>query len=169
MDTLSRSSASPDTSPEIWKTTRDRGNWIPGNKYNIYDLVTHTWSIEVDTTIIDTTVTFVCLYNITKGKGLDLVRVVPNPYDIRSRMFQFGDKFQYDRIAFYGLPPACKLKIFTERGDLIWERDHKAGTGGDELWDSQTSSGQIVASGIYILYVEAPGQGSVFRKFVIIR
>lgn len=99
---------------------------------------------------------------------LDSVRVVPNPYDIRARLFQFGDQSQYDRIAFYGLPPECKLKIFTERGDLIWEKDHTRGTG-DELWDSLTSSGQIVSSGIYILYVEAPNGQSVFRKFVVIR
>jgi len=99
---------------------------------------------------------------------LDSVRVVPNPYDIRARLFQYGDQSQYDRIAFYGLPPVCKMKIFTERGDLIWEKDHTRGTG-DELWDSTTSSGQIIASGIYILYVEAPGGGSVYRKFVVIR
>ncbi|MDZ7288368.1 MAG: hypothetical protein ONB44_00355 [candidate division KSB1 bacterium] len=99
---------------------------------------------------------------------LDSVRVVPNPYDIRARIFQFGDQSQYDRIAFYGLPPVCKLKIYTERGDLIWEKDHTRGTG-DELWDSMTSSGQIITSGIYLLYVEAPGGKSVIRKFVVIR
>ncbi|RJP63365.1 MAG: hypothetical protein C4539_16315 [Ignavibacteriales bacterium] len=99
---------------------------------------------------------------------LDSIRVVPNPYDIRARLFQFGDQSQYDRLAFYGLPPVCQLKIFTERGDLIWEKNHTRGTG-DELWDSKTSSGQIVTSGIYILYVETPDGRSVYRKFVIIR
>jgi hypothetical protein len=99
---------------------------------------------------------------------LDSVRVVPNPYDIRSRLFQFGTKSQYDRIAFYGLPPTCKLMIFTESGERIWQKDHTTSTG-DELWDSTTSSGQIVASGIYILYVEAPDGRSVIRKFVVIR
>lgn len=99
---------------------------------------------------------------------LDSVRVVPNPYDLRGRLYQFGDQSQYDRIAFYGLPPVCNLKIFTERGDLIWEKDHTRGTG-DELWDSKTTYGQIVASGIYILYVEAPDGRTVIRKFVIIR
>jgi len=87
------------------------------------------------------------------GDFLYEVRVVPNPYDIRARKHQFGDKSQYDQIAFYGIPPICKLKIFTERGDLIWEKDHTSGTG-DERWNSETSSGQIVSSGIYILYVE---------------
>jgi hypothetical protein len=87
------------------------------------------------------------------GMAIEEVRVVPNPYDIRSRIFQFGEDFQYDRIAFYELPPICKIKIFTERGDLIWEKDH-TDRSGDELWDSMTSSGQIIVSGIYLLYVE---------------
>jgi hypothetical protein len=99
---------------------------------------------------------------------LELVRVVPNPYDKRSRLFQFGEDSQYDRLAFYGLPAECKLMIFTERGDMIWEKDHTTGTG-DELWDSKTSSGQIIASGIYLLYVQTPKGQSVIRKFVIIR
>ena len=117
-----------------------------------------------------------------QGLAIEEVRVVPNPYDIRARSLQFGDESQYDRIAFYGLPGQCSLKIFTERGDLIWEKEHTDGSG-DELWDSLTSSRQIVVSGIYILYVEvtedimndetgekifSKGE-SVMRKFVIIR
>lgn len=87
------------------------------------------------------------------GLALEEVRVVPNPYDIRARALQFGDEFQYDRIAFYELPPFCAVKIYTERGDLIFSREHVDGSG-DELWDSMTSSGQIIVSGIYILVVE---------------
>jgi hypothetical protein len=61
------------------------------------------------------------------------------------------------------------LKIFTERGDLIYSKDHTSGTG-DELWNSTTSSGQVVASGIYFLYVDPlDGRTPVIRKFVIIR
>ena len=116
------------------------------------------------------------------GMALEEVRVVPNPYDIRSRAFQFGEEFQYDRLAFYGLPPFCSVKVFTERGDLIWEKEHTDGSG-DEVWDSLTSSRQIIVSGIYILYVQvtedtydqetgdlkfAKGE-HVTRKFVVIR
>jgi hypothetical protein len=99
---------------------------------------------------------------------LDSVRVVPNPYDIRGRFLQFGDRSQYDQISVYGLPPVATLKVFTERGDLIWTKEHTRGTG-DVLWSSQTSSGQIIASGIYILVVSAPDGRSVIRKFVVIR
>jgi hypothetical protein len=149
-------STTPDADKTRWKLLASKGDWVSGSHYTAYDVVSYYSS------------SFVTLYAIASGHGLDLVRVVPNPYDIRARFLQFGDQSQYDRIAFYGLPATCKLKIFTERGDLIWERDHTNGTG-DELWDSKTSSGQIIASGIYILYVEASGQGSVFRKFVVIR
>ena len=48
------------------------------------------------------------------GNLLGEVRVVPNPYDIRSRKWQFGDTGPYDRIMFYGIPPKCILKIFSE-------------------------------------------------------
>ena len=122
------------------------------------------------------------------GAALEQVRVVPNPYDIRSRIFQFSDpgtSVDHERIAFFGLPPACRLRIYTERGDLIWEKEHTRPTG-DELWNSTTSSGQIIASGVYILYVEVTQDtydtwvqkdqrvlykkgDHVIRKFVVIR
>jgi hypothetical protein len=153
---IAHDSTSPDLDNTRWKLLTSKGDWISGSKYTANDVVGYFSS------------SFVTLYSIASGNGLDLVRVVPNPYDVRSRLFQFGETSQYDRIAFYGLPAICKLKIFTERGDLIWEKDHIRGTG-DELWDSKTSSGQIIASGIYILYVEVAGRGSVCRKFVVIR
>jgi hypothetical protein len=155
-DIISHDSTTPDLDKTHWQLLTPQGGWVSGSRSSAYDVVSYSGS------------SFVTLYAIASGTGLDLVRVVPNPYDIRARYLQFGDQSQYDRIAFYGLPPVCKLKIFTERGDLIWEKDHTRGTG-DELWDSKTSSGQIIASGIYILYVEASGRGSVFRKFVVIR
>jgi hypothetical protein len=149
-------SLTPDLDNIHWSLLTPQGNWISGSHYTAYDIVSYNGS------------SFITLYHIAKGKGLDLVRVVPNPFHVGARFFQFGDQSQYDRLAFYGLPAICKLKIFTERGDMIWEKNHIRGTG-DELWDSKTSSGQIVASGIYILYVETPEGRSVFRKFVIIR
>jgi hypothetical protein len=90
------------------------------------------------------------------GNLLGEVRVVPNPYDIRSRKYQFADAATgltggIDQIMFYGLPPVCTIKIFTENGTLIREINHTNGAG-DEKWDSKTSSGQLVVSGIYIVY-----------------
>jgi hypothetical protein len=139
-----------------WKPIKYIGEWVSGQAYEAYN------SVSVNG------VDYYTAYSISGGQGLDLVRVVPNPYDKRSRLFQYGEDSQLDRITFYGLPAECKLMIFTERGDLIWEKDHNTGTG-DEIWDSKTTYGQIVASGIYILLLKTPKGDSVIRKFVIIR
>jgi hypothetical protein len=117
------------------------------------------------------------------GKSLEAIRVVPNPYVISKRGLQFQrGELDWDKIMFYDVPAFCKIKIFTERGDLVWETEH-TNTSGDEPWWSLTSSGQVVASGVYIAYFEVtqdyihPETGetayrkgeNTYRKFMIIR
>jgi hypothetical protein len=97
--------------------------------------------------------------------ALDSIRVVPNPFHIGARSIQFD---QPDRIAFFGLPPKCTIKIYTERGDLIEKLDH-TNLSGDELWESVTASRQVVVSGLYIAVFETPDGQKTYRKFVIIR
>ncbi|MDZ7315774.1 MAG: hypothetical protein ONB24_06605 [candidate division KSB1 bacterium] len=96
------------------------------------------------------------------------IRVVPNPYHIEARDIQFGRDDGADRLAFYGLPPECTIRIYTERGDLVDTIEHNDGSG-DELWHSLTSSRQIVVSGLYIAHFQTPDGRSTYRKFVIIR
>jgi hypothetical protein len=71
-------------------------------------------------------------------------------------------------MAFLGLPPACTIRIYTERGDLVKTLEHTDGSG-DELWDSTTSSRQVVVSGVYIAVFTTPDGQSAIRKFIIIR
>lgn len=101
------------------------------------------------------------------ANSLSEIRVVPNPFHIRARDRQFGLDAP-DRIAFFGLPPECTIKIYTERGDLIETIEHIDGSG-DELWDSLTSSRQIIVSGLYVAVFETPAGESIARKFIIIR
>ena len=109
------------------------------------------------------------------GTSLDGIRIVPNPYNISAVNYQFGTYTQ-DRLMFYELPPQCLIKIFTERGDLI-KTIHHTDNSGDEAWDSLTSSGQVVVSGIYIAYVEVTKDAppyfkkgeSVYKKLIIVR
>jgi hypothetical protein len=96
------------------------------------------------------------------GTSLDGIRIVPNPYNISALSYQFGSVTQ-DRLMFYGLPPKCTIKIFTERGDLI-KTIHHTDSSGDEAWDSLTSSGQIIVSGIYIAYIEVTVDSENFKK-----
>ncbi|NQT27177.1 hypothetical protein HQ585_17615 [candidate division KSB1 bacterium] len=115
------------------------------------------------------------------AERLEDIRVVPNPFHIKARDIQFGVGAP-DQIAFFGLPPFCDIKIYTERGDLINTIVHANGTG-DDYWDSNTMYNQIVVSGLYIAFFEVTedvvdeqtGQlifkkgDNAFRKFVVIR
>jgi len=103
------------------------------------------------------------------GTSLANIRIVPNPYSISAVDYQFGTT-NSDRIMFYNIPPLCKIKIFTERGDLINTINHTDGTG-DEEWLQTTSHGQVVVSGMYIVYFEitediydAAMENILFRK-----
>ena len=117
------------------------------------------------------------------GTSLTQIRVVPNPYNIRARGIQFGTDISIaNQLAFFGLPPYCTIRIFTETGDLIQTINHTNGSG-DERWNSLTSSGQIVVSGLYIAYFEVTQDYSdpqtnqvifkkgqnIYRKFIVIR
>ena len=107
------------------------------------------------------------------------LRIVPNPFHVKSRSMQFNSP---DRLAFYGLPGFCTIRIYTERGDLVETIDHQDGSG-DELWSSITEARQIIVSGLYIAHIEVTRNitdeetGEVFyrkgeqtyRKFVVIR
>lgn len=102
------------------------------------------------------------------GSKLSDIRIVPNPYNILSKELQFGGS-NSDRIMFYNIPPFCEIKIYTERGDLIKTINHDNGSG-DEPWNSVTSSGQVVVSGIYIAHIRVTQDHSdnsgklVFKK-----
>ncbi len=115
------------------------------------------------------------------GEKLSGIRVVPNPYNIKARSIQYEQEGR-NRLAFYGLPENCIIKIYTERGDLVKTIIHNDGSG-DELWDSRTESGQLIVSGLYIVYFEVMDDiydqttgvlkhkkgESIYRKFVVIR
>ncbi len=86
-----------------------------------------------------------------QGTTMKGIRVVPNPFNISARDYQFTDDSK--KIMFYNIPGQCVIKIYTERGELINTIHHTNGSG-DEAWNSMTSSRQVVAPGIYIAYIE---------------
>jgi len=109
----------------------------------------------------------------------DSVVVVPNPWarDLGAGRFSGTDQ---NKILFDKLPRLCKLKIYTETGDLITTINHTSQSA-QEYWYQQTDQQMLVKSGIYILAVlEAkevdPATNEVlgnlpdqFVKFVVIR
>ena len=122
--------------------------------------------------------------NLKRPAGTDknAIRIVPNPFVSASSegVGRFGGVFA-DRIAFYNIPGYCTIRIYTELGELIREIEHTNGTG-DEFWNSNTSSNQIVVSGVYIVHItvtrDQVGSGGEFqfragetfvKKLIIIR
>ncbi len=87
------------------------------------------------------------------GNSLKDIRIVPNPYYIKAsaRNMQFYKEF--DKIMFYNIPGKCKIRIYTERGDLIATINHTDGSG-DEAWNSITQYRQVIVSGIYLVNFE---------------
>lgn len=100
------------------------------------------------------------------GESLADFRVVPNPFYIRARNFQFPG--EPDKITFLNIPGQCTIKIYTERGDLVKTIEHTDGSG-DESWNSTTEAGQTVVSGLYIAVIETPDGKRGIQKFLIIR
>ena len=98
--------------------------------------------------------------------SMDSIRVVPNPYNVRSRDLQYlGEP---DKIMFLNIPGECTIRIFTERGDLIKTIVHDNGSG-DASWNSITDYGQVIVSGVYLAVFEKPNGEKKIRKFVVIR
>jgi hypothetical protein len=100
------------------------------------------------------------------GASMNDIRIVPNPFSIASSL---GFSNARDKIAFFNIPGYCKIRIYTELGELISEIDHSNGSG-DEYWNSITSSNQVIVSGIYIVVFENTRTGErAIRKLSVIR
>lgn len=87
------------------------------------------------------------------GSSLKDIRIVPNPFYIRASTHEMQFPKEYDKIMFYNIPGKCRIKIYTERGDLIKTIEHNNGSG-DEPWNSVTDYRQVIVSGIYLVYFE---------------
>lgn len=107
------------------------------------------------------------------GTLSDIV-IVPNPYSIGA-YYRQDDPYsllfpgQKDKIAFFNVPARCRIRIFTELGELVNTIDHNNGRG-DEYWNSITSSNQVVVSGVYlVVFEDLDGGKTVVKKLVVIR
>jgi len=117
-----------------------------------------------------------------QGTAMDQIRIVPNPYVINSSSERLRFSGEPDKLAFFNIPGQCKIRIYTETGELLKTILHADGSG-DDYWKATTSSNQVLVSGVYIAHFEVtqdiPDQNTgnlIFKKgdtkilkFVIIR
>lgn len=96
-----------------------------------------------------------------KKSALDLIGVVPNPYYAYS---QYEGNRLDNRIKFINLPRKTTIKIFTFSGTLV--RTIKKD---DEQtfveWDLKNQANVPIASGMYIVHVDAEGVGTKILKW----
>ncbi|MFH2141900.1 MAG: hypothetical protein ABIJ97_05725 [Bacteroidota bacterium] len=97
----------------------------------------------------------------TAKDALDLIRAVPNPY----KGYSEYELSTLDRVVkFTNLPQTCTISIYSVGGTLI-RRYEKDNTLSYVDWDLKNSFGIDIASGVYIIYVNAPGIGEKVIKW----
>jgi hypothetical protein len=109
--------------------------------------------------------------------ALDMIKVVPNPYYGSSA---YETNRIDNRVKITNLPNKCTVKIYTMNGTLV--RTFKRDIGGQEdqfvsgdikqtkhitslEWDLKNQNNITVASGLYIIYIDAPGIGEKIVKW----
>lgn len=113
----------------------------------------------------------------TASAALDLIRVVPNPYYAYS---SYETSSLDNRVKITNLPSKCTISIFTLDGTLVrrFQRDVGAdNTDGGELntktsnldtsldWDLKNEKNVPVASGMYIIHIDAGDLGEKTVKW----
>lgn len=96
-----------------------------------------------------------------KRSALDLINVVPNPYYAYSEYE--GNRLD-NRVKFINLPHKTTIKIFTFSGSLVRtiKKDDES-TYVD--WDLKNQANVPIASGMYIIHVDAEGVGTKILKW----
>ncbi|HYH13666.1 MAG TPA: T9SS type A sorting domain-containing protein, partial [Flavisolibacter sp.] len=98
--------------------------------------------------------------------ALDLIRVVPNPY----YGFSQYEQRQLDNIVkFTNLPRKCKISIFTVNGTLV-KTFNKDSSPTFLDWNLKNDNNLPIASGVYIIHIDAGNIGNkVVKWFGIMR
>ncbi|HKJ67195.1 MAG TPA: fibronectin type III domain-containing protein, partial [bacterium] len=119
------------------------------------------------------------------GEWVDLVRVVPNPFNIKGNTyleesahnatgFNFSGGYrEQNTLLFVNIPEQCTIHIYNAVGDKIKTLEHTDGSG-DERWSPVLTDDNIFpASGVYFYIIKATGgplEGQTATgKFVMIR
>lgn len=110
--------------------------------------------------------------------GLDKVQIVPNPF---YNFSAYADSEGNGVLKITNLPAKCEVSIFTLDGRMVrhFSRNEVPappyGSGvveqqiyPDLIWDLQNSYGKTVASGIYLVRIQAEGFGEITLKAVVI-
>ena len=97
----------------------------------------------------------------TAQAALALINIVPNPYYAHSSYEQTRIDLQ---VRIINLPVKCTIKIYTLSGTLIRTLT-KDNSDTYMSWDLHNSANIQIASGLYVLHIDAPGIGERIIKW----
>ncbi|MFH1196742.1 MAG: T9SS type A sorting domain-containing protein [bacterium] len=97
----------------------------------------------------------------TAKERKDEISVFPNPY------FAGNNTTGQDYVRFTGLPVKATIRIYSLAGVFI-RKYEKEDMSQYIDWDLRNEHGEMVASGIYIAYIEMPGIGNKILKVAVI-
>ncbi|MFW5658483.1 MAG: T9SS type A sorting domain-containing protein [Bacteroidota bacterium] len=99
----------------------------------------------------------------------DLINIVPNPFYGRSGTGRGTYELsQLDsRVKITNLPQEADIRIYTLNGQLV-RTFRKQSDSPDQEWDLKNDSGVPIASGMYIIHVDAGDYGEKVLKFLAI-
>jgi len=93
---------------------------------------------------------------------LQEINIVPNPYYGFSN-YEHNALENYVRIV--NLPASCTISIYTVNGTLIRTLTHGTDANSYVQWDLKNHANIPIASGVYIIHINAPGIGERTLKF----
>jgi hypothetical protein len=100
----------------------------------------------------------------TENNDLNMIKVVPNPYyGYNTLESQATGKF----ITFRRLPRQCTFKIYSLNGDLVKTLEKTDENSSTLNWNMTNVDNVPVASGMYIVLIDAPGIGQKVLKVAI--
>src|SRR5690606_27016268 len=97
----------------------------------------------------------------SKRDALDRIKIVPNPYYAYSSYEQSANKYE---VRFTNVVPGTVVTVYTPNGLLV-RRLIKANSNETFIaWNLQNDNDIPIASGMYIIHVNAPGLGEKSLK-----
>jgi hypothetical protein len=94
-------------------------------------------------------------YSALPSTAADSVYVVPNPYHRKSEQL-YGRMMTAGNIKFYGLPPQCRIRVYSQAGDLVATLDHELTFPPNSVstWNMLTDSDQYISPGMYFFTID---------------
>ena len=126
--------------------SREGQDDVPTFEFNTMSLAANTQQVEVAKT------------------ALDDIRVVPNPYYAYSAY----ERSQLSNVVkLTNLPQQCKVSIYTLNGHLV-RSFNKNSDAPDQNWDLRNQAGVPVASGVYVIHIDAGDLGTKVVKLMAV-